>query len=148
MDTVLLRFFRYTGLIWWPIFFLSTIYFEPKDCTNFRNYSNSENWKIDKRHRNLWNSNFDMLIRLSIHKSVNQPKDEEKTSILKILNMNHNCTYNAAATIQELLFSSWDYDITLRAKTRFNFFWVRRQKWMGGKKLGLKVYGKQGSSKS
>ena len=37
---------------------------------------------------------------------------------------------------------------SLRAKKKFNFFLVRRQKWMGGKKLGLKVYGKQGSSKS
>ena len=31
---------------------------------------------------------------------------------------------------------------------KINFFWVWRQKWMKDKKIGLTVYGKQGSTKS
>ena len=31
---------------------------------------------------------------------------------------------------------------TLRAKKTFEFFWVRRQKCIGGMKVGPKVYGK------
>ena len=36
----------------------------------------------------------------------------------------------------------------LQARIWFDFSWVRRQKWMGGMKLGPIVYEKKGKSKS
>ena len=38
--------------------------------------------------------------------------------------------------------------ISLQARIWFDFSWVRRQKWMGGMKLGPIVYEKKGKSKS
>ena len=38
--------------------------------------------------------------------------------------------------------------LPLQARIWFDFSWVRRQKWMGGMKLGPIVYEKKGKSKS